>query len=189
MRIVIGWNMVSVDGFFEGPNHDLGWFRFDDELESYIKETQKEAGTLLFGRVTYQMMADYWPSAEGDIARFMNSVEKVVFSKTLDRADWHNTRLVKGDVAEEVARIKRGGGGDIFVFGSAAFLSTLLDAGLVDECRLGINPVRLGSGTSLFKASEERQDWRLLSSKILKSGLVILHYQPTPDTRHLIRDT
>lgn len=82
MRKVIMWDMVSVDGFFEAPGHDISWFVFEDELAAYIGETQLEADTLLFGRVTYEMMASYWPEAEGDIATFMNGVEKYVFSRS-----------------------------------------------------------------------------------------------------------
>lgn len=179
MRKVIMWDMVSVEGFFEAPGHDIGWFVFDDELGDYITSSQKEADTLLFGRTTYEMMAAYWPTAEpGQIADFMNSVEKVVFSTTLEKADWHNTRLLKGNVASEVARLKASKGGDIFVFGSADFASTLISNGLVDEYRIGINPVLLGAGVPLFKGGFDRTGLRLLSVKPLKSGVVILHYAP-----------
>ena len=98
MGKVIMWDMVSVDGFFEAPDHDIGWFVFDDELGSYVTETQKEAALLLFGRITYEMMAGYWPTAEGQIADFMNSVEKVVFSRTLKSAVWNNSRVGGKDV-------------------------------------------------------------------------------------------
>ncbi|RVI64999.1 dihydrofolate reductase family protein, partial [Sinorhizobium meliloti] len=91
MRKVIMWDMVSVDGFFEAPGHDVGWFVFEEELDAYIRETQFEAGTLLFGRTTYELMAAYWPSSRDHIAAFMNGVEKYVFSKTLASADWNNT--------------------------------------------------------------------------------------------------
>ena len=178
MRKIIMWDMVSVEGLFEAPGHDLSWFVFDDELGDYITGTQKEADTLLFGRTTYQMMADYWPSAEGQIADFMNSVEKVVFSKTLKEPGWNNVRVVKNKVAEEVSRLKAGKGGDIFVFGSADLAKTLINNGLVDEYRIGINPVLLGNGTPLFKGGFARTSLKLLSVKTLKSGVVILHYEP-----------
>ena len=178
MRKVIMWDMVSVEGLFEAPGHDLSWFVFDDELGDYITSTQKEADTLLFGRTTYQMMADYWPSAEGQIADFMNSVEKIVFSTTLREPGWNNVRVVKNNVAEEVSRLKAGKGGDIFVFGSADLAGTLINNGLVDEYRIGINPVLLGSGTPLFKGGFARTSLKLLSAKTLKSGVVILHYEP-----------
>lgn len=177
MRKIIMWDMVSVEGLFEAPGHDISWFVFDDELGEYITGTQKEAGTLLFGRTTYEMMAGYWPAAEGEIADFMNGIEKIVFSKTLKVVDWNNTRLVSGNAVEEVARLKREPGGEIFVFGSADFARTLINHGLVDEYRIGINPVLLGGGVPLFKGGFARTSLMLTSVKTLKSGVVILHYQ------------
>src|SRR5262245_38555952 len=127
MGRLIMWDMVSVEGIFEAPDRDISWFVYDDELGDYITTTQKNADLLLFGRTTYEMMAAYWRTAEGQIADFMNSIEKVVFSRTLESVDWNNTRLVKENVAEEVARLKQQRGGDIFVFGSADFASTLIN--------------------------------------------------------------
>jgi dihydrofolate reductase len=171
--------MISLDGYFEGPEKgNIDWFRFDDELEKYILETQMEAGTLLFGRVTYELMAAYWPSAEGQIADFMNRVQKVVFSQSLHKADWNNTRLVTENAADEVRMLKQEPGGTIFVFGSADFTATLMQNDLIDEYRIGLNPIVLGRGTPMFKGSEDAQALRLLSSRPLSSGLVLLHYAP-----------
>ncbi len=179
MRNVIMWNMVTLDGFFEGPDKgQIDWFLFDDELEQYIIDTQRSADTLLFGRVTYEGMAAYWPSAEGRIADFMNSVPKVVFSRTLEKAAWNNTRLVKEHVPQEVAHLKQQPGGDIFVFGSANLAATLMEHGLVGEYRFGINPVVLGGGTPLFKGSPARLNLKLREARPLQSGLIILHYKP-----------
>ncbi len=176
MRKLIIWDMVTVDGFFEGPGRDISWFVFEGELENYIRETQAKADTLIFGRVTYDLMAAYWPSERGWIADFMNSIEKVVFSRTLKSAGWNNTKLFNADVAEEVSRLKARDGGDIFVFGSADLTATLMEHGLVDEYRLGINPVILGRGTPLFKGGGDRILLKHLETKTLKSGVVILHY-------------
>lgn len=178
MRRLIIWDMVTVDGFFEGPDKDLSWFVFEEEIENYIRETQRTAHTLIFGRVTYELMAAYWPSAQGWIADFMNGIEKVVFSRTCKSADWNNTTLFSGNVAEEVSRLKAGGGGDIFVFGSADLTATLVEHGLIDEYRLGINPVILGSGTPLFKGGPNRIPLKHLETRTLRSGVVILHYAP-----------
>lgn len=179
MRKVIMWNMVTLDGFFEGPSKgQIDWFLFDDELEKYITGSQMSAGTLLFGRVTYEGMAAYWPSAEGQLAGFMNRVPKVVFSRTLERADWNNTRLVRENVPEEVSQLKQQPGGDIFIFGSADLASTLIPHGLIDEYRLGVSPFVLGGGTPLFKAGSGRLKLKLLEARVLKSGVVILHYKP-----------
>lgn len=178
MKRLIAWNMVTLDGFFAAPDGNLDWFVFDDELERYIKETQPEAGTLLFGRVTYQMMAAYWSTAEGDIATFMNGVEKYVFSRTLDSTDWNKTTLVKGNPVETIRKLKQQPGKDIFVFGSADFSATLMWHGLIDEYRIGLNPVILGKGIPMFKEGMEKLKLRLLSTRPLKSGVVILHYEP-----------
>ncbi|HWK63767.1 MAG TPA: dihydrofolate reductase family protein [Rhizobiaceae bacterium] len=177
MRKVILWDMVTVDGFFEGSGHDLGWFVFEEELERYILETQQEAATLLFGRVTYEMMAAYWPTATGRIADFMNGIEKVVFSRTMTDPGWNNAR-VENDIAKTVSVLKEGEGGDIFVFGSADFAGELIRADLVDEYRIGINPVVLGEGIRFFKGGEPRRSLRLLEVRPLRSGVVILHYAP-----------
>ncbi|WP_112811755.1 dihydrofolate reductase family protein [Ensifer sp.] len=181
MRKVIMWDMVSVDGFFEAPGHDISWFVFEDELAAYIGETQREGDTLLFGRVTYEMMASYWPSAEGEIATYMNGAEKYVFSRSLKSADWRNTTLVSGDAIAQVERLKALDGGTIFVFGSADFAAGLVEKGLVDEYRLGINPVLLGSGVPLFQSVPKRTSLKLTHARPLKSGVVILHYQPQAD--------
>lgn len=147
-------------------------------MDEYIFDAQDATGTLLFGRVTYEMMAAYWQSEKGQIADFMNRVEKVVFSRTLSSVSWTNARLVKDDVANVVTQLKQQPGGDIFVMGSANFTNTLMQNGLVDEYRLGINPLILGSGTRLFQDGLPKQDLKLVESRTLKSGLVILHYQP-----------
>ncbi|MGD9890321.1 MAG: dihydrofolate reductase family protein [Dehalococcoidia bacterium] len=179
MRKLILWNMISLDGYFEGPDKgSIDWFRFDEDLEKYILETQQSADTLLFGRITYEGMAAYWPSAEGQIADFMNSVPKVVFSRTLTQTDWNNTTIVGDNVPDEVSKLKAQPGGDIFVFGSADFSATLIEHGLVDEYRFGINPVLLGSGVPFFKGSATARNLTLIESKPFKSGLVILHYKP-----------
>jgi dihydrofolate reductase len=178
MRKVIMWNMVTVDGFFEGPDNDISWFVFDEDLEKYIKETQQAAETLVFGRKTFQLMAAYWPSEQGWIADFMNTVEKVVFSRALDRADWNNSTLVKTNVPEELSKLKARKGGDIFLFGSADLAATLIAHDLIDEYRLGINPVILGAGTPLFKGGHSKLNLTPLQSMTLKSGVVILHYAP-----------
>lgn len=151
MRNVIMWDMLSLDGLFEGPNGEIDWFAFDDELEKYILESNRSIGTLLFGRRTYEGMAAHWQSEEGEIAEFMNAVPKVVFSTTLPSADWNNSRLVRDDVPGEVTRLKEQPGKDIFVFGSADLSATLIEHGLVDEYRIGINPILLGAGTPFFK--------------------------------------
>lgn len=179
MRELICWDMITLDGYFQGPDADLSWFHFDDELERYVSDTQHSAGALLFGRVTYEMMADHWPSETGEIADFMNTVPKVVASRTLDQVGWHPPTIVNDDVAGEVRKLKEQPGGPVFVFGSATLTATLLAYGLVDELRIGVNPVILNEGVPLFKGGGgDRQELRLAESRVLGSGVVILHYRP-----------
>lgn len=181
MRRVIMWNMVTLDGFFEGPKSwDIDWHEYvwGDELEQFSLEQSKSIGMLLFGRVTYQGMAGYWSTAKGETADFMNTVPKAVFSRTLERADWSNTRLVKSNAEEEVVKMKQQPGKDLFIFGSANLSSTFMRHGLIDEYRLGLNPLVLGGGNPLFKSNPERLRMRLLEARPLKSGVVLLRYQP-----------
>ncbi len=181
VRKVIMWNMVTLDGFFEGPKSwDIGWHEhvWGEELEQLAIEQSRSIGMLLFGRVTYQGMASYWTSATGEIADFMNNIPKVVFSRALERAEWSNTRLVKGNAEDEVARLKQEAGKDLFIFGSADLSSMLMRHGLIDEYRLGLNPLILGGGNPLFKPSPDWMKLKLLEAKPLKSGVVILRYRP-----------
>ena len=115
----------------------------------------RAAGALIFGRVTYEGMAAHWTKATGEIADGMNAIPKVVFSRTLERADWNNTRLVRGDAVNEVRKLKEEAGGDLYIFGSAELSADLMKHDLFDEYRLCIAPVVLGAGTPLFKPSDE----------------------------------
>jgi dihydrofolate reductase len=176
------WNMVTLDGFFEGPKpweidwHELVW---GEELEQMSIEQTGSADLLLFGRRTYQGMAQHWPAATGQVADIMNSIAKLVFSRTLEKADWNNTRLVKSKAEEEVARLKQQPGQDMLIFGSADLSASLTRAGLIDEYRLGLVPVVLGGGNPLFKPGPDRLPMKLLEARPLKSGCVILRYEPS----------
>jgi dihydrofolate reductase len=175
------WNLVTLDGFFEGPKSwDIGWhdYVWGEELERISLEQTRSIGALLFGRVTYQGMAGFWPTQKGEIADFMNEVPKVVFSRTLSKAEWNNTRLIKDKAEEEVMKLKKQTGKDLFIFGSADLSSSLTRSGLLDEYRLCVAPVVLGSGNPLFKASPDRLRMKLVEARPLKSGCVILRYQP-----------
>jgi dihydrofolate reductase len=183
MSKLIMWNLVSLDGFFEGEKswsldfHQEVW---GDELERLSLEQLGTVGTLLFGRVTYEGMAAYWQSEKGEIADLMNSLPKVVVSRTLARAEWNNTKLIKGDVASQVEELKRRSDKNIFVFGSGDLSATLIEHGLFDEYRLCIVPIMLGKGKSLFGSNSRRLKFKLLETRPLKSGGVILRYEPRP---------
>lgn len=179
MRKLIMWNLITLDGYFEGEkNWDLPWHErlWGAELERFSLEQLESADALLFGRVTYEGMAAYWQEAQGSIADYMNSLPKVVCSRTLQTAAWSNTTLVKNDVAGEVAKLKQQGDGNIFVFGSANLSTTLLNEGLFDEYRLGIAPVIHGKGRLLFGGGPAPQELTLLESRPLSTGCVILRY-------------
>jgi len=181
MRKLIVWNMMTLDGFFEGRDpweidwHEYGW---GEELKRFSLDQAEEIGELLFGRKTYEGMASYWSAATGETAEFMNSIPKVVFSNTLETAKWSNTRLVKGNADEEVARLKQNDGKDVFIFGSANLIGSLMKKGLVDEYRIGLNPLVLGGGTPMFKPSDEQLRLTLLEARPMQSGVVLLRYAP-----------
>ena len=180
MRKLIMWNLITLDGYFEGTkNWDLPWHErvWGEELERFSLEQLESADALLFGRVTYEGMAAYWQTAKGNIADYMNSLPKVVCSRTLQTVAWNNTTLVKDNVAAEVARLKQQGNGNIFVFGSASLSKTLMIERLFDEYRLGIAPIIYGSGRLLFSDGLKPQELKLLESRSLSTGCVILRYQ------------
>jgi len=178
MRKLIVSNVVSLDGFFEGPNHGLDWFVPDEEFFEYAKDMLRAADTLLFGRVTYLHMANYWPSAPADeIADKMNNLPKIVFSKTLQTVNWNNSRLVSNNIQAEVTKLKQQPGKDMVVLGSARLASALLQMGLIDEYRIILSPVLIGRGNPLFQGIRERIRLKLAATKVLGSGVVVLSYQ------------
>jgi dihydrofolate reductase len=186
LRKLIMWNLMTLDGFFEGrKSWDIDWHDsvWGEELEGFSAEHAKSIGMLLFGRVTYEGMASFWPKEKGEIADFMNSVPKVVFSRTMAQAEWNNSKLVKGPAEEEVAKLKEQPGKDLFIFGSANLSGSLTQKGLIDEYRLCLAPVVLGGGNPLFKESPERLKLKLVEARPLKSGGVILYYQREKTTK------
>jgi len=179
MRKVIVSNLMSLDGFFESPDQKLDWCVVDEEFFEYAKDMLRGADTLLFGRKTYQHMAKYWPTAPADeIENQMNNLPKLVFSRTLQSAEWKNSTLVKSDAAEEISKLKQLPGKDMVILGSASLLASLLrQRGLIDEYRVILNPVFLGSGKPLFQDVKERLRLKLSRTKLFGSGVVVLYYQ------------
>ncbi|HEX7012537.1 MAG TPA: dihydrofolate reductase family protein [Steroidobacteraceae bacterium] len=179
MRRLVVWNVMTLDGYFEGTSPwDLSFTEsvWGEELETFSLEQGKEIGTLLFGRRTYEGMASYWSKETGAIADMMNSIEKAVATRTLDEATWKNTRLLRGEAVETVKALKAEKGKDVYVFGSADLLASLLPAGLVDEYRICIAPVLLGKGRLLFKSQDQQIKMRLVATRPLETGGVILTY-------------
>jgi dihydrofolate reductase len=179
MGKLIMWNLMTLDGFVEGPNRDISW-HFDvwgEELERLSIEQLKSAGGLMFGRVTYELMAGHWPSATGEVADLMNAMPKYVFSHTLTGSDWNNTQMYGADLASTAAKLKRENPKDIFLFGSADLAASLIPHRLIDEFRIAVNPIILGGGTPLFKPGE-RIKLKLLDARTLSTGIVIVRYEP-----------
>ncbi len=175
------WNLITLDGYFEGPQPwDLDWHNevWGDELEQLSLEQLASADLLVFGRATYQGMATYWPTASGEVAERMNGIAKIVYSRTLETAEWANTTLIKELDAGGVRRLKEEGDGAALVFGSGALSAALMEADLFDEYRLLVAPVVLGAGTPLFGRGLPRRRLELLEARPLGSGAVILRYAP-----------
>jgi len=179
MRKLIAWNVMTLDGYFEGAEPwqlDMHGTVWGEELEEFSLSQGAEIGTLLFGRRTYEGMRDHWTKEEGPIARMMNRLDKAVASRSLEAVGWTNSRLLKGEAAETVMALKQEAGRDVFVFGSADLLATLMAEELVDEYRLCLAPVVWGEGTPLFKPTSGRTHFKLRDSRPLKTGGLILFY-------------
>ncbi len=190
MRKVFMFNLVTLDGFFEGPNRDISWHNvtsgsgMDEEFNGYAVDMLNSVDTLLFGRVTYELMASYWPTPDAMkndpiVAERMNSLPKIVFSRTLDKVEWNHTRLVKDNIEEEIKNMKKQPGKDMALLGSGSIMSRFAQRGLIDEYRIMVNPVVLGAGTPLFKGIKDRLHLKLLKTRTFRSGNVLLYYQPT----------
>jgi dihydrofolate reductase len=182
-RKVVVMLSVSLDGFIEGPNREIDWHRVDDELHAHFNEQLAAMGAFLEGRVTYELMAAFWPTADRDPAstpqmvefsRIWREMPKVVYSRTLDRVDW-NARLVREVVPEEVAALKAEPGGDL-ALGGADLAAAFLEHGLVDEWRVYVHPVVIGQGKPLFPPGA-RLDLRLIGTRTFGNGVVLLHYE------------
>lgn len=183
MRKIILFNLITLDGYFEGLEADLSWHHVDEEFNGFAIAQLKTADTLLFGRKTYQLMERYWPTEEGIkddpvVADLMNSIDKVVFSKSLEKANWNNSKLIKEHLLEEVKKMKSKRGKDVFIFGSADLSSTLIKHNLIDEFRIMINPVILGNGIPMFKNVTAKIELQLLKTKVFGNGNVLLNYVP-----------
>jgi len=183
MRKLISFMVITADGFTEGPEGEFDWPNVDEGFNEFAVSQIHDLGALLFGRVTYEGMASYWPTPqalEDDpvVTDLMNRVPKYVFSHTLSSADWANTTLVSGEAGPAVAKLKQEDGYDLAVVGSAKFTASLIEQGLVDELRVMVNPVLLGGGVSLYSAITQRVPLTLLRTTVFPSGNVLLVYRP-----------
>jgi dihydrofolate reductase len=184
MRKLIVFNMVSLDGFFVDGKGDMSWaHKQDAEWNAFTSGNASGSGVLVFGRITYQLMASYWPTPMAlqnspEVAKGMNEMPKIVFSRTLDKASWSNTKLLKGDLATEVRNLKKESGPDMVILGSGSIVSQLAQENLIDEYQLAVSPIVLGKGRTLFEGLKEKLNLKLKSSRIFGNGTVFACYQP-----------
>lgn len=187
MRKVIFLIHMSLDGFISGPNGEMDWIGYNEEMQRYSHEMHQTADAAIYGRVTYQMMESYFPSLlsapdsdPGDLAhaQWLDRVPKIVFSHTLESVQWHNTVLIHDNIAEEMAQLKQQPGKDLWLIGSPTLARTFMELGLIDEYRINLNPVVLGRGKLLFEGLTHPLALRLVDSKVMQGGITALRYVP-----------
>jgi dihydrofolate reductase len=179
MRKIVVSQFMTLDGVMEAP-HEWSFPYWHDEIGNFKQEELFASDTLLLGRVTYEGFAAAWPDRtdEAGFADRMNNMRKIVISTTLEKAEWTNSTIVKENIVEEISKLKDQPGQDILVFGSATVVDTLKRQDLIDEYRLMVFPVVLGSGKRLFNDGIEKQVLKLAETKTFPSGVVVLTYQP-----------
>jgi dihydrofolate reductase len=185
MRKIVVFNQVTLDGYFSDVNGDMSWaHKQDPEWNAFVADNAKGESQLLFGRITYEQMASFWPTPYAIesvplLAERMNNLPKVVFSRTLDKASWNNTKLVKGDLAAEVRKMKQEPGPIMAIMGSGSIVSQLAQEGLIDEFQVVVNPLVLGKGKSMFDGIKEKLTLKQTKTRTFGNGNVLLCYEPT----------
>ncbi len=185
MGRLITFNSVSLDGYFTTGNGDISWaHKNDPEWNAFVAGNADASGggVLVFGRRTYDLMVSFWPTPMAaksfpEVAEGMNKRQKIVFSRTLDKALWSNTTLVKDNLVQEVRKRKKCPD-DMVILGSGSIVSQLAQAGLIDEFQLALNPIVLGQGRTLFEGVGKKLDLKLTKSRAFGNGNVMLHYEP-----------
>lgn len=177
------FNFITLNGYYKGPNEDIGWHRHGGEESQYSEEGLAHENILMFGRRTYEMMAAFWPTPAAKdlfpkVAEGMNKAEKIVFSRTLKKAGWNNTRVMKENIVEEIKMMKQTPGRDMTILGSGSIVTQLAEQGLIDEYQIMVDPVALGDGTPVFQGMKHKLDLKLTGTRTFKSGVVLLSYQP-----------
>jgi dihydrofolate reductase len=184
MRKLIAFENITLDGNFTDKNNDMSWAHNNDpEWTEFTNGNASGGGMLLFGRVTYDMMAGYWPTEMAmnqmpTVAKAMNAMPKIVFSRTMQRADWSNTQVIRHDIVTEVRKLKNEIGPGMAIMGSGSIVSQLSDARLIDEYQLALHPLALGAGRTIFDGLKSRLDLKFVSSRNFKNGNVFLRYTP-----------
>lgn len=177
------FNLVTLDGYFAGQDGDISWHNVDAEFQEYAEKNSNSGNTLLFGRLTYELMASYWTSPDAlkndpIVAQGMNNSPKIVFSRTLKKTDWINTRLVKDDMLGEVRKLKHQPGKGMTILGSGSIVAQLAQAGLIDEYQILLNPVVLGKGKTMFLGVKDKLALKLTTTQTFSNGNVLLCYEP-----------
>jgi dihydrofolate reductase len=186
MPKLIVFENVTLDGYFAGADGDISWAHSeqkDPKWDEFIAENASGGGQLLLGRKTYDLMASYWPTPEAsrndpEVAKGMNSLPKVVFSRTLEKPTWSNTTVKKGDLADEVKKMKKGSGDHIAILGSGSIVSQLAKEGLVDEYQIVVHPVVLGKGRTVFDGLDKKQTLKRTKTRAFDNGNVLMCYEP-----------
>lgn len=187
MRRLVVFNNVTLDGYFADVNGDVNWAHVgyqDTEWNAFIADNAKGGGLLLFGRITYDLMASYWPTpyaVKNDpiVAERMNNLPKVVFSRTMDNASWNNTKLVKEGMAAEVRKMKEEPGKGMTILGSGSIVTQLAQDGLIDEYQIAVHPLVLGKGRTMFDGLKEKVTLKLTKTRTFANGIILLCYEPT----------
>lgn len=183
MRKLTVFNFISLNGYYKGQDNDISWHRHGAEEGTFSADSLKADNILLFGRVTYEMMAFWWPSpmaaeAYPEVAKGMNAAEKIVFSTIIEQPKWNNTTVMHGDIVSRIRQMKQQPGKNMTILGSGSIVSQFAEAGLIDEYQIMIDPIVLGEGTSIFKGLKHNLNLTLTDSKVFKSGVVLLSYKP-----------
>jgi dihydrofolate reductase len=183
MRKLTVFNLMTLDGYIAGRGGDISWHNVDEEFQELANKASNSGNTLLFGRVTYELMAGFWPTPEAIrtdpvVAAGMNKAEKIVFSRTLQKVDWNNTRLVKDGMLSEVRRLKQGAGKELTVLGSGSIVAQLAEEGLIDEYEILLNPIALGKGKTMFDGLTHTLALKLVRTRTFGNGNVLLTYVP-----------
>ncbi len=177
------FNFMTLNGYFKGPNEDTSWHQHGNPEEGeFAAEGAQSDNIILFGRKTYEMMASFWPTPEAaknmpDIAEGMNKSEKIVFSRTLKKANWSNTRIISDNIVEEIKKLKTTSKKDMTILGSGSILTQLAEAGLMDSFQFMVDPIALGKGTPIFHDVGKKLNLKLTSTRAFKSGAVLLSYE------------
>jgi dihydrofolate reductase len=189
VRKLMVFNQVSLDGYFVDKAGDMSWaHKQDAEWSAFAAENASGGGVLVFGRITYEMMASYWPTpaaleSNPVVAEGMNNLSKIVFSRSLDKASWKNTRLVKGNLVEEMRKLKQEPGQDMVIMGSGTIVSQLTEARLIDLYQVVLNPIVLGSGRTMFDGVKVKLPLTLKKTRSFSNGNVVLWYEPAAAPR------